>query len=1200
MTPDPPAPTPRRATRWRRILGLAAALVVMALGGTYWYLTRPAQIRAYATRWLSEFTGGHVDIERASFDPFGGLTLVGVTLALPENSGFEPGNDSLEARTVFTSSSVALRLDVRQLLHRQVRVREVVAVDPELIFVQRSSDGVDNWQWMLEHRPLQSDDALSRPKTLPVIRLRNARLQEYRIGERGRTSASVQTVWADAAPLPAHPRTYDVRLTKIVKDEKTRELVSDPGRLQIDMDTLAVSGHLPAMNLDELLFASTPAMLQWMDLLAMTGTIRPEQLELSPDRRRVTLALSDASLAVPIDEREHDTPPAERYLRFEQIAGRVRFEGDSASVELAGRFHGAPIRLQGTTRIDPSGTLSGLDALGLDLTLQGTEVLLPRNEPERHASEARFVTRWPQLANFVRDFDGVGRADVSVHLHKPAQRGAGIDLLDGRLEPKNVSARYIGFPYRVTHMSGVVQFRPDGTETIELKGMHNNAVLTFSGWEGGFKTQAGDLVIRGVDVPLDDDLRTCLSEEDRRLCERFGLQARMDLDIHMTRADAPPGTPDNPWKSVIDVTLRDGALQFDRFPYPLDTLRGQIRIAGGTLDIRELTARRQGASVRVTGTANWSDPARPDVNLLLDAKGVPLDSVLGAALPDEVRDRYRKIAPVGVISVAGAIQSTAASEHVDYDLVLGIVNTSANLPSGSRLTDIAGRVQLRRTGVTVESLEARLGESALQAEGTLPAELRGAAFDLHVMSPRLALSDTTRGALPQSLREIWDDFAPAGEARVDVHIRRKDSSTRPASTQADDDAYDYQAVIEPLGASATYAAFPLPLEDVRGSISLSSDRVEIRSMRMRTGDASISLFGTVEPEGEHNHVRLAVQARRLKLDAKLRQAMHWRIRRQWDVLKPTGELDVDFSRLEFTTGQEMPTWSFDGKAIFRDFALQIGSEIGAVNGSIEGTGRVGDAIEMDSALRLQSIAIDGRLLRDVFARLKREPGSSIVQISELKADLYGGAVVGHAELDYEPSPATFDVWIQASGVSLEQFLNAKRKAGEERLQARGLIDGQLTLSGRFDQPASRRGSGEVSIREAQVFKIPLMFSLLQVVNLTLDNNAFHDALLHFYVQGRELVLDAIDLRGKALSMVGTGRVDTEADTLNLTFLMGGPLRLPRLPVLTDIVEDVARELMEVRVEGTIDKPKYRAEVVRGLRKPLDELLKLQRRGFVRP
>ncbi len=1185
----------RRFPRWRRAAGLLALFVLLAGGGTYYYYTRPERLRAYAEQWLAEFSGGEARVERVEFDPLRGFSLMGVTLALPVSAQFDPADTSLAARTLFRCSTVLLRLQSWRLLRGELVVPEVVAVDPELVFIQRSTDGADNWQTMLAHRRRQPDSAA--PANLPTIRLRNARLVQYRLSRNGPLGRSSQTLWAEARPLRDQPHVYELSLTKLVTDPNTQQTQGDSGRLRIDTRTLALSAdRLPAVGLegDELLFAMTPEVRRWKELLDIRGTVRAEDLEFSGPTRRLKLTLSDAGLSVPIDESEESLDSASRYIRFEHVGGTISLDGTAGRFALEGSWHGAPVRLTGTATIDAAAG-HGLDALGLDLKLEAESVPLPRNEPQRDATEARFVNRWKGLRNFVRDFDGRGPADLSVNLRKAP--GSKFEFLGGEMRPGGASARYVSFPYLISNMTGTVGFRSDGTVTIDLKGMHGGSVITFSGWEGGFKTQAGDLVIRASDMALDDDLRRCLTPEDQQLCERFGLQARIDLDIHLTRADAPPGTPDNPWKAVIDVLFRDGMVRFDSFPYPLDGLRGRMRIAGGAFEIAELTARRGDTVVSASGTAQWSGQARPSVDLELKARNVAFDSILLSSLPDSMKDAYRRLNPSGQFELSGRLKSRAEAESIEYDLGVRVADGAFSLPTGVRITDVAAAVQLRPERVTIQSAKASLGESVLSGEGWLGLGGRRGAFSARVTCDQLRLDDDVRQALPESVRQIWDDFHPAGAARVALRCERARADGGAADV---DGGLDYSVVIEPLGASAMYEDFPLALEDLRGSFTVSPQGVEIRPMQARSGGASMYFSGRIERAGEHKRARLSVQARRLPLDESLRQALPRRIRRQWDELKPRGEIDVDFQSLEFVTGGDPLEWRFAGRADLRNVAMELGSSLSDVDGTVRGSCEINDTMAVDAELALDHIRIDERVLNDAVARVTRPAGSDLVRVELVKGRFYDGEVSARAELDYAPSTPGFSVKLDTRGVSLEKFMNARRKTEEPPVRVRGIVDARLELAGGFGDPPSRRGGGEVKIREAQIVKIPWMLSILQVLNLTLDDNAFDDALFHFRVSGEELLLSEIDLRGKALSMVGAGVVNTVSETLDLTLLAGGPVKLPHIAVLSDILEGVAREVMEVRVEGTLENPTFRAEMVKSLRRTVEALLTLHQRGVFNP
>jgi hypothetical protein len=126
------------------------------------------------------------------------------------------------------------------------------------------------------------------------------------------------------------------------------------------------------------------------------------------------------------------------------------------------------------------------------------------------------------------------------------------------------------------------------------------------------------------------------------------------------------------------------------------------------------------------------------------------------------------------------------------------------------------------------------------------------------------------------------------------------------------------------------------------------------------------------------------------------------------------------------------------------------------------------------------------------------------------------------------------------------------------------------------------------VRDAQIWKLPIVFAIFQVLNLTPDENVFHDGRLKYVLSQDDLTFERIDLQGKAMSFVGGGRMDLRTGQLDLTLLAGSPVRI-RLPLLTELWEGAWRELLEVRVLGTLDQPRIVPRPLRSLGRALDTL-----------
>lgn len=1205
----------RPVPRWRRLLSLFGLLVIIAALTAYLRLTNEARLRSYAQSWLENFSGGEARVGRVDFDPFTGLSLSGVAVAVPRAAGFDPLDDSFEARTVFRSGALFLRLQPLSIFTRSLVVPEIVAVDPELVLVRRTADDLGNWQCLFKNR---RGGPAKEPPRLPVIRLRNARLSQYQLGEKGRFGGAAQVVWADAQPLRDRPQVYDLKLGKVTTSGDGRQLQGETARLQIDMMTRAVSGNLPTMTIDELLFTASPQVIRWLKLLDIRGTIRPDRIVYDGSSSgAVKLSLRDASFAVPIDADEETLEPARRYLRFEGIAGELQFDHGDVKVNLQARFRDRPVGVQGKMWLGPEGIGGGLDAIGLDLSLTADQVPLPRNDADADPSEVRFVNRGKHLRNFVRDFDGRGPVDLALRLRKPPGSGSNM-VLEGDMILRGDSGRYLKFPYRLEEMTGKVHFRPDGSEDLDLAGRHGQGHVTISGWEGGYKTQGGTLTIRGHHIELDDALRACLEEDDQVLCKRFNVQARMDIVTRMKRKDAPPGTPNNPWTSEVDISFLDGSVNFDGFPYPLESLGGRLHIAGGKFDLEKVTASRGDTRVLASGTASWTDAADASLDLHIEAERVPFDAMLAAALPADIRREYDRMTPAGMFDVAGQIVRRPDLPRVQYQLRAALRGASLTTPwSPARLTQTEAELELAPDEIVISSARARFAESEILLDGRLG--LRpDAAFRLHLASERIALDQNLHSVLPEAWQATWDKLQPGGPIKLDLVCSREAAPTasqpsfeaggaQPPSMYAEVPAAEtaprqspaeitYVATVEPLDVRATYAGFPLPLEGIRGRLTLTPEGVRIEKLFARHDDTTFEAGGRVVPAASGTRAELSLTANRLQLDEHLRQALPGRLRRQWNEVKPRGEMDLEFNKLVVDAQHGgATTWEFEGSAAMRDLGMSVGPELAHAFGTIAASGRIGGDLTLDGRVALSQVDVDGRRLTGAVAELRREPGSHLLSLDNLFARMYSGTVAGRSEVDYRADVPRYAFALTIRDVALDAFLNSSRDPSKPWITAKGVLDASLSLSGQPDRPATRRGGGSISIREAQVFKIPLLFAFLKVISLTVDDNAFHDATATFAIEGAELVLSDIDLRGSALSLVGAGRVDTPTEKLDLTLLVGSPMRLPRLALLTDLVESLARELMEVRVEGTLSQPEFRAEMVRSLRKALDEISNARRR-----
>ena len=1212
----------RPVSRWRRVA--AAVLLAGLLAGVwaYYRFTDEERLRRYAQAWLQDFSGGEAHIDQVRFDPFKGLHLVGVTVAAPASAHFDPGDESLAGRSVFHAATVFLRLRLPSVLTGRLVVPEIVAEDPELTLTRRLSDGKWNWETLFFRRKRRS---AAGPIQLPVVRLRNVELRTERLDERGRIRGEAQKIWIEAAPKADKPECYDVEVTKLYGEGGGQPMTRETSRLAINMRTMAVAGSLPSVALHDLLLAAPAGAVRWLDACAMRGFVRADHFEYQPEGPTAgLLTLRDAGMSLPMNEADRAVPAGRRYLRLDGLEGTIRFSGDRATVDLSGRFRSQPLALKGTLRLresdvnrqaasQPTGgqrqaTQPDADAgeqwaaVGYELEITLKNYQLPRGADAKDPAERGFVQFWPLIAEQVRDFDGAGAVDVMVKVRREARPDARVEFAEGAVDFKGCSARYVSFPYRLHELTGRIWVRPDGlVELVNIVGRHGAGKVIVQGLLGGRISTQGDLDVTGQDIFLDESLLACLDERDRQLIRRFNATARADVKVHMLRPATPLDQPPGPWRTAIDIQFTDGTLNLADFPYPMERLTGRMHVAGGRMEVADFCCRRGDARVCVNGAAEDVPGKGFGLDLHVKASGVALDETLSKALPTAGRKLYERYTPTGRAEVTGRLFTPEPGGPAQCDLRAVLAGGSLAIPGGrERITHCQAVLHVRPTELVIESLAGRFGESPLEAEGWLPLAADEQALSLHVKSERMVLDDRLQSVLPPGVRRVWDSFRPAGVAAFDVRYRQGAAASQPAATSrpADDaDKVDYTVVIEPLDCQMRYQEFPLALSQVKGRIVVQPGRVLIDRLAARHDGATIEGVGAVDIAPERTLITMTVDATDLALAEPLRQALPWRLRRLWNDLRPAGKVDLKFDKLLLTwpTGRPV-TWSFDGAAKLKGVAMRVGPDLTEVTGRLRASGEVGDEYAFQGDLDWSEARVEGWKVENLKAGFSRPPGEGRLRLSRIEGQFYQGKVIGEVEIKDGPRGSEYGLSLTARDVSLGDFLNARPAPGEQPVKLNGIVEGNLALAGRFGDVASRHGGGTVLIHHAQMLKVPFVLAMMQVVHLAIDDdNAFHDARLSFIVDADDLLFQEIDLRGKSLSMVGAGRVNTPREALDLVLLVGSPLKLPRMEVLSELVEGLARELVEVHVEGKLTEPSFRAEIVRSVRRTVDTILNARER-----
>ncbi|MFH0983559.1 MAG: hypothetical protein V2A79_18750 [Planctomycetota bacterium] len=1161
--------------RLRHWGGIVALSVLAAAALLYAWMTDPEHIRRRCEHYFGRFLDGEVHIESATFGLFDGIQLGGVQVT--ERGATRP--TSSPERPFFYCRNLLLKHDPLAMLVGRLKVQEVVAVNPVCNLIRSDETGDYNMGHML--RGSARRESAERPP-LPVVRLRNASLIITRDGGGERRDVDRISLGLLATPLDDAEGTYTLAWKR-----EGAELTE--GRSLLDLRTLSfkdLEGGLPWLSLETGMLAvatQVPDTDRWFSLLGLSGRIKAEGYDMSlgtgqGEPGRLTLRLRDASLSIPADEVERRLPLSERYLRFDGVEGVVELSQRQADVRFTGRFHGSPCRVSAFLAGE-LGPRAHLDDVSLSANITCEDFTLPVLAGD--AAAVRFVERWRPLSSFYNDFDPHGRVSLEVALVKEAGPGRPVRLAKGMMTVLHADASYRKFPYRVRNLTGTVEFTPEGMYLRELAGDHRGAPVVVNGWLAETRWYAAtDLHITGRSVSLDADLHEALNARYRQLWDTFELAGAADITVDMTRA---PGTEQDPqpYVTTINAELSDARARFSRFPYPVEGLSGGVAIAGERLRVTRLRGRNGPARVVVDGYADLASEGLSDLNLRIEAEGVAFDDQLFAALPQEGRTPVALFTPQGIFDLAGNVTWDPSSGQAVYDLTATLRDVQMTyriIPVP--VEHVAGTLRVQPKRVTLEKLTGQRGGGTVTISGTSCSAAEQADSHIVVTCENLIADETLLAALPERMSRVCRDLRITGPLKSVTRYEKEGPVDAAVGTQ--------HTIIDAAGASINAMLFPYPLTITRGTVTVEPGRVGIDDLHAAHGDTTVALDGALALDDLSVGGTVALSGAHVVLDEDLRLAVPWRWRRTWNKIMPTGALDLELKTLRYhrTHDASSADWDFEGRLVLDGVGLEAGVRATDLVGTLQGSGNVSEAaggLSVSGAFALDSLSLNDRRVENVRGRLEHSAANGVLELADLSGALYGGLILADVHVAFEPGATRYDVTATMQDVDLREFLRAGKGTDTRYDAVAGIMDAHLFMTGSAGDPESRLGGGKVHIRNGNLYRLPLLLAILNVLHRgTPQEPAFQEMSAEFLITGKCVEIEDIIFQGPTLALVGSGTITPATGTVALTLVAVTPHRWVEVPVITEFFEAASRELVEIDVTGPLSGPVIRAKPLRGV------------------
>ena len=844
----------------------------------------------------------------------------------------------------------------------------------------------------------------------------------------------------------------------------------------------------------------------------------------------------------------------------------------------------------------------------------------------------RLPLQWDKYARDLRDLQCICDTRFSVFQTPTGQ-------LDYKLRTTVHEGRFShpAIPQPISQIRGIATCDPQGIEIQSSQFTFGDSLVRTSGRIDGYQWPCtADLKVNASNILLNDRLAAALPAKMQFNWNRFAPQGRVDIEGNLQHVDSL-------WRLDGHVTCKGVHVQYERFPYPVESIFGKVEIRDGIASTERLGGRIGSNQMQCA----FKLPIKPGITLeksfAITTDGpVPIDAMFLKALSPrgspttKLETFVRSLKPRGRLHLATALLTTdvngRTSRKIDVRVSDGYVRYEKfRYP----LYKVDGKILVEDNVIRLDGLGGvsanghdvvcrgfyRLPASAdndsIEREspaisGNGPSLYAAEShLDLQFNVTKVLMDDTLRNSLPDDAKRIWDSISPSGildQLTVDLEQIGSDGELRLNLTanQFDSD----QVTSRTLSLRPTY--LPYRIDVTAGSVFYDGSKVELISLKGRHDASMLSANGVCRqnPEGRWELLLNLHSGSRLLPDAELIAAMPEQMREAMRALQLRGPIGVSGA-----TRIALPDATHANPTLNWDIALQLEgnriAEVGPVHslrGSLSVKGRQDDRgilatgdIQIDSMhvydLQITNIRGPFSIANTMLylgnpARGKASPDNvgfndpRMVARGEnkIRGDLFNGTLIVDGKVLL--STGDFDVIVNVEEAEVPEILADFGQNGSEMT---GSLRGRTKLWGRLGNMDMLRGNGWSLVREATLYKLPLMDQVMELLRIKesdeKDYSALTDAEVRFDLFGETITFDRINVSGDLIALKGYGKFDNRQE-LDVSFQTQVNPRNTLMGLLT-LGEQYT--LWTIDVRGPLHALTYQRRALEGVEETLEKI-----------
>jgi len=782
----------------------------------------------------------------------------------------------------------------------------------------------------------------------------------------------------------------------------------------------------------------------------------------------------------------------------------------------------------------------------------------------------------------------------------------------------------------ITELAGKMVVDGHSLRVEQLRGKWGPAAVALSLNRSGWAASAPmALSARAENVPLDEQLHRTLATAGsppvgrgipmanllREQLEKYRPSGVVDATLQASFREGK-------WKPTASLAGRQLSFESDKFAYRLTDGDGTIVYTPAEGDRPpqlniDLFAMGGGQRLHIVGQVIDPRPAAAGW-VQITGEGLELDERIIAAVDERISSMQKEPARPVIASLHPSgkfnltywrIERPQAGAEPRTALRLDLTDVRINYEQFPyALWEIRGVIEAQGNHWTFSNLVSG-GRRMIYGEGYLRPGPQGSELWLRFTGQNVPLDDNLFYALQPASEQgrgespaqvAWKQLKPDGAINLTAEVRHRIGQPRP----------NIQVAVQPLAKfSLRPEFFSYLLDDVTGTATYNDGQVALHEMKARHDGTSMGANGGgfFSPEGWEFRLT-GLWADRITARSDLLSALPQQLSKLIDQLRPNGSFGLHNSELVFrkpasAIASLQTEWDIQLECHQTD--LTCGIELHNIHGSVRLQGQSNEqGCYSAGELNLESVTYQDVQLTNVsgpiwvdesqcllgkWATDKKGPGQLVRRVT---GNVYGGTLASDAWVSFGGRPQ-YGAAASLTGADLSRLI-IERFGGQQPFQ--GKLDGNIILSGEGPQLARLTGEGNVHIRDANIYELPLLMSLLKVLKTgASDKTAFDQSDIAFRIQGPHIYLDQIDFLGEVVDLYGYGETNFNQDVKLIFHAELGP-RKYLLPGVKHLVGQASQQAMQMYVEGTLAEPTVRTEAF----PQFNQLLKQIRADFEKP